>query len=298
VDLWAELKFEEHLIAAIVDSGDGPAKNVGMKVRATSLALGAALAVLIVRAPVARAVPQEDQVRFEPIHQVSGTCEMEIAPDQAVILGGVSSSALKPTEAIEQLDKQLGLMRSYVAEKHGELELLERVRTVKNPQPGKEPNEPPVQVIQRMQATFPAGAPVDAILEKLIELGMDRFGENVLNDYSNRRQAVIHYRVSGFEAKMNDFQQRCTEQAWKQWCNSPQATKACAKGAPPADLELQGFYVRSKETLMRPDGANTPWQWNVNRTQRAQPPADLLGNVTVHLEGNINFTYRAEDEKP
>ena len=269
-----------------------------MKICATSLALGAALAAFFACAPEARATSQEDQYQIVPTRQVSGTCEMEIAPDQAVILGGVSSSALKPTEAIEQLDKQLGLMLTYVTEKHGELELLERVRTVKNPQPGKEASDPPVQVVQRIQATFPADAPVDAILEKLIELGMDRFGENVLNDYSNRRQAVIRYRVSDFDTKMNEFQQRCTAEAWKQWCNSPQAAKACAKAAPPANLELQGFYVRSKESLMRPDGANAPWQWNVNRQQHAQPPADLLGNLTVHLEGNINFTYRAEDEKP
>ncbi len=269
-----------------------------MRICATYLALGAALAVFFACAPRARATPQDDEYRAVPIRQINGTCEMEIAPDQAVIIGGVSSSAFKPSEAIEQLEKQLGLMRSYVKEKHGELELMERVRTVKNPQPGKESSEPPVQVIQRMQATLPADAPVDAILEKLIELGMDRFGENVLNDYSNRRQAVIHYRVNGFDAKMNEFQQRCTEEAWKQWCSSPLATKACAKGAAPANLELQGFYVRSKESLMRADGANAPWQWNVNRQQHAQPPADLLGNLTVHLEGNINLTYRAEDEKP
>jgi len=222
---------------------------------------------------------------------------MEISPDKALIVGGVSSSALKPSEAVDQLERQLALMRSYIAEKHGELQMLERVRTIKNPQPGKEDTEPPFQVVQRLQATFPTDAPVDAILQKLIELGLDRFGDNVLNNY-NRREAVIRFRVSDFDERMNDFQQRCAADAWKQWCATAGSEKDCASPPPPASLEPQAFNVRSKETLMRADGNSAPWQWNMNRGQRSADPPDLLGNVTVHLEGFVNLTYHAVVEKP
>jgi Protein of unknown function (DUF541) len=268
---------------------------------AKSLGPGAALVFggFLLCAPFQKSIAQEDAAYHAvPIMAIYGTCTMEIAPDKALIIGGVSSSALKPSDAVEQLDKQLALMRAYVAEKHGELEMMERVRTVKNPQPGREASEPPFQVVQRLQATFPADAPVDAILEKLIELGMDRFGENVLNDY-NRRQAVVRYHISDFDAKMTEFQQRCTGEAWKQWCATANSAKACAKPTPPPNLELQGFFVRSKESLMHPEGNSAPWQWSAGRGQQhPAPPPDLLGNVTVHLEGNINLTYQSEDEKP
>jgi hypothetical protein len=244
------------------------------------------------------------QAGYEPqqIFQLSGTCTAEMTPDKAVIVGGVSSGGLKPTDAIDQLEKQLGLIRAYVEENHGRLQLLERVRTLKTPQPGREDPEPPFEVVQRLQVEFPANAPVDAILQKLIELGLDRFGDNMLNNY-NRREAVIRFRVSDFDAKLRDLQQRCTADAWKQWCASPAAASGCTTDKPPADLELQAFNAHTEETLLRPDGGGSAvWQFSYNRTQRAPEPQDLLGNVTIHLDGNIFLTYRVheqeKDDKP
>jgi hypothetical protein len=230
--------------------------------------------------------------------QISGACETEMSPDQAVILGGISSSALQPTDAVDQLEKQLGLMRSYVAEKHGKLELLERVRTLKNPQPGKEEADPPFQVVQRLQATFPADAPVDAILQKLIALGLDRFGDNILNNYGNRRDVVVRFRVSDLDAKLKDLQQQCTLIAWKQWISIPPGSGFVESQTPPSDLDLQSFTAHSREMLMRPDGGSAPWQFNFGRGQRVVQQPDLVGNVTIHLEGNIFLAYRREAEKP
>lgn len=229
--------------------------------------------------------------------QVSGTCSMEISPDQAVILGGVSSSALKPEEAVSQLEKELTAMRGYLADKHGEMEMLERVRTLKNPQPDRAETELPFEVVQRLQVKLPADAPVDAILQKLIELGFDRFGDNILGNY-NRREPVIRFRNSQFEAKMADFQRQCTASAWKQWCTSPAGSSNCPSETAPYDLELQVFNVHSRETLMRPEGVSTPWQFNVGRGQAPQPPPDLLGNVSVHLDANILLMYHREEAKP
>jgi len=221
---------------------------------------------------------------------------MELSADRAVIVGGVSSSGLKPTDAGDQLDKQLALIKSYVAEKHGDLQLLERVRTLKNPPPtGREDPEPPFQVVQRMQATFSPDAPVDAILQKLIELGMDRFGDNVLNA-GNRREAVVRYRISNFDARMEEFQQRCTVDAWKQWCAREGTGGGCTSQAPPPNLEMQVFNVRSKESLMRPEGQSLPLQFNVGRMQRPPEPPDMLGNMTVHLDGNIQLQYHTAEE--
>jgi hypothetical protein len=244
-------------------------------------------------------VPQEFFAPQEYV-QINGTCATEMSPNQAFIVGGVSSSALKPGDAVEQLDKQLKLMRSYVAEKHGEIQMMERVRTLKNPQPGKAESDPPFQVVQRLQVTFPPDAPMDAILEKLIELGFDRFGDNVLNNF-NRREVVIRFRITDLDARLNDFQKQCTAEAWQQWCSTANDKEICGSKMFPADLDLQSFNIRSKETLMRAEGNSAPWQFNVMRGQQRSPEVpDLMGNVTVHLIGNISLSYRRkrQEEKP
>jgi hypothetical protein len=249
-------------------------------------------------APAEAVAERQSAIYSRPNYfQISGTCAAEMSPDQAVIVGGVSSAALQPGDAINQLEKELGLMRSYLSEMHGELQMMERVRTLKNPQPGREDSDPPFQVVQRLQVKLPADAPVDAILQKLIELGLDRFGDNVLNNY-NRREAVIRFRMTDFDARLHDFQQRCTVDAWKQWCSTASANEKCGSPAIPPELDLQVFSVRSKELLMRADGATAAWQWSVTPAQRLPEPPDLLGNVTVHLEGNIVLTYHREEANP
>ena len=233
------------------------------------------------------------------IFQLTGGCTAEIAPDRAFIVGGVSSSAVQPEDAIAQLDKQLAAIRTYVEDNHGHLELMERVRTLKNPsqQPNRADNEPPFEVVQRLQVDFPATAPVDAILQKLIELGLDRFGDNILNNYQ-RREAVVRFRVSDFDAKMQAMQDACTADAWARFCKTAEPAD-CNSPKPPANLDLLSFNVRSEESLLRPDGGgSTPWQFNYNRAQRAPQPQDLLGNVTVHLEGNILLNYRTQPAAP
>ncbi|MGC2330051.1 MAG: SIMPL domain-containing protein [Candidatus Acidiferrales bacterium] len=239
------------------------------------------------------------------IFQLTGTCTAEIAPDKAFIVGGVSSSAVQPEDAIAQLDKQIAAIREYVNDNHGHLELMERVRTLKNPsqQPNRVDTEPPFEVVQRLQADFPATAPVDAILQKLIELGLDRFGDNILNNYQ-RREAVIRFRVSDFDAKMQAMQDACTADAWAHFCKMADPS-VCTSRIPPANLDLLSFNVRSEESLLRPDGGGSfPWQFSYSRMQRAPQPQDLLGNVTVHLDGNILLNYRpqpkeaSKDDKP
>jgi hypothetical protein len=233
------------------------------------------------------------------IFQLHGTCGTMIAPDKAIIPGGVSSRGVEPTDAIAQLDKQVAAIRSYIEDSHGHLELLERVRTLKNPsqQPGRTDNEPPFEVVQRFQAEFPANAPVDSILQKLIELGMDRFGENILNNYQ-RREAVIRFRVSDFDAKMQGLQDACTADAWTQFCKTAQAAD-CPSPKPPANFDFVSFNVRSEESLLRPDGAQAlPWQFSYNRLLRSAQPSDLLGNITIHLDGAILLNYRAKPKEP
>ena len=232
--------------------------------------------------------------------QLFGTCSLELAPTKAVIVGGVAAAALKPTEAAAQLDKQLEIIRKYVSEQHGQLQLFERARTVKNPPPNApDAHDPPFQEVQRLEAVFAADAPLDAILDRLIELGLDRFGENVLNTNNSRREPVVRFRVTGWDAKMRDFQDQCTADAWKKWCDTDTAKDACRTEKPPPDLQLQFFNVHSVESVLYPDGGVRPWNFSFSPRQPILEPPDLLGIVSLHLNGSVNLNYSyTREEKP
>ncbi len=227
--------------------------------------------------------------------QLTGTCAMAAAPDVAVVLGGIASGALKPIEGVEHLDQHLGIIQAYLEEAHGRLQLMERVRTVMNPSSNPEERELPFEVVQRLHVEFSADAPVDAIMQRLIELGLDRFGDNVLNNNGSRRAAVILFRFNDFDAKMRNLQKQCIADAWKEWCVAPTSGGTCPSEQPPAVLQLQSFAVRSTEKLLRPDGGGAQyWQFTYTGAQRQAEPLELLGRVVVHFAGTIMLTYRLE----
>lgn len=242
------------------------------------------------QAPAARAVIGVNPL---PFVELNGTCALEVTPEKAAIVGGVAAGALKPTEAIAQLDKQLEAIRADVEGRGGQLRLLERARTLRAPPPRSSDREAPFVVVQRLRAEFPADAPVDAILQRLIELGLDRFGDNILSDSGSRRDTVIRFSVGDLGAKLTELQHRCTAEAWKNWCATPEAGEACP-AQPPAGLQLQMLAVRSEEKLLRPDGGADYWRFTVNRIQQAPEVQELLGNVTVHLRASISLFYRKD----
>lgn len=228
------------------------------------------------------------------LFQLTGSCAVTVAPDRAVVLGGVAADAVLPLPAIEQLEKQLDAIRGLVQEHHGTLDLLERVRTVKAPSPGVREPELPFEVVQRLQATFPAKAAVDTILQRMIEIGLDRFGDAILSTDGSSRQTAVRFRFTDLDTKLDGLRQRCTADAWKTWCASPTSEGTCATEQPPADLQLQSFTVRSAEKVLRADGGVGYWEFTVSPGQRRPRPIELLGNVPMHLTGNIVLVHRGE----
>ena len=228
--------------------------------------------------------------------QLSGRCVGEVRPNRASIVGEIAVAALKSTDAIERLDHELAVIRSFIEENHGELQLLERVRNVKALQQGMDGRDPLFEVVQRLTVVFPADAPSDRILQRLFELGMDRFGDNVADNRYGQRPGVIHFGISDFDAKMQEFQRVCTADAWKTACAAESPPSACAGGRPP-ELQLQSFRVQSDEKLLMPENGVNYWNLNYAPSQPLPKPPDLLGNVTVHLSGTILLTYR-KDERP
>ena len=230
--------------------------------------------------------------------QLFGSCTGEIAPSLAIIAGGVAVQGLKPLDASADLDKQMAAIAKYVEENHGKLILLERVRTLKNPAPyGSSDPGQPFEIIQRLHVELPVSAPIDAILQRLLELGLDRFGETVLSANGHREEAVL-YRVTDVDSFTHAMEQRCIADAWKTWCSTAAAKDACKTGAPTPDLENLTFNARSDEQVLIPGAAVTYWTLSSFRGAPRNPSKDLLGNITVHFTGSVSAMYILSEEKP
>ncbi|HEV2115573.1 MAG TPA: SIMPL domain-containing protein [Terriglobales bacterium] len=220
---------------------------------------------------------------------ISGECEADLKPTVAVISGGVASSALKPTAAVAQLDKQLALIRGYVQQNQGTLKELERVRMIHTEGSNNgQPRDPDFQVAQRFHAEFPVDAPMDQLLEHMIELGMDRFGENMSLPEYRQSIVVVHFDIQGFDRQLTQIRNRCLAEAWKQWCasGSPKSVD-CSSSTPPESLQIQSFYLRSTEKIMRADGPPEYINITYSAYQPRSAPPELLGNVPIHFVGNI-----------
>jgi hypothetical protein len=229
---------------------------------------------------------------------ITGDCEAELKPALAVISGGVAVTALKPTDAANQLDKQLDVIRGYVQQKQGKLKDLERVRMMHTEGSyNGQPRDPSFQLAQRFRAEFAADAPVDQILDHLMELGMDRFGDNMSMPESRQNIVVVHFEIQNFDGQIDQIRERCTAQAWKHWCGSSGVKNPeCSTAEPPESLQVQSLNLHSTEKLMR-DGSSDYLRmgWSMYQPQQQINPPELLGNVNIHLTGGIvlNLTTSA-----
>lgn len=233
-------------------------------------------------------------------YTLSGSCETVIQPDMAVIAGGVSATALKPTMAAQQLEKQLGVLSNYVQSLHGQVVLLERVRSLQAPSTrnsnNNEDGDQPAEIVQRLHIELPAQAPVDEILDRLIQLGLDRYGENVLASRSRQRSAAVYFRFSRLDAILSDLRQSCLQAAWKKQCLTDLAPKACASGSiPSAGFLPENFSVRSQEKLLRAnDGFADYLRLNFSPGGPKPDPPMLLGNQPVAIQGDLNVQFRED----
>ncbi len=254
---------------------------------------GLLLSTILVPVLLAPALAQIGQAYPSRMVNISGDCEAELRPAKAVVAGGVAVSALKPSNAVDQLDKQMALIRDYVRQNQGQLKELERVRMVHTEgSVNGQPRDPSFQLAQRIRAEFPADALMDSILEHLMELGLDRFGDNMSPAESRQSIVVIRYEMENFDEQLKQIRERCTTEAWKSWCSSAGAKSlSCKAGDLPESLQLQSLNLRSTEKLMRGEGPTDYYRIGVSGYQSSQQvsPPELLGNVPLHLVGTISL---------
>jgi hypothetical protein len=242
---------------------------------------------------------------------MTATCEAEWRPERSVLVGGVSASALKPTEAGAALERQLDAIRDFADGKRATLRLLERTRAVRggSRDPARPGPEAPFVTVQRLELEAPAEADVDALLEGLLKLGLDAFGHELVLDpalQSGYRppQAVVRYRIGALRDKARALHDGCREAALVTWCGADAPAseqQACADALArfAAHFQTQSFQVQSAP-VPRAEGGVAPlalsgsvirqsWRVESGVTPQGSDEVDLLGLVSLHVRGSITI---------
>jgi hypothetical protein len=200
---------------------------------------------------------------------MTAACSGDVRPDRAVVVGGVTAESVKPSEAKEKIEKQLQAIQTYASQQGGKVHLMERVRAVRgNPRDARNPKmeELPFVVIQRLELDFPLEIDIDSVLERLLQLGLDRYGRNVRPTYrGNTPTVVVHYRFSHLAEKLKSIHQQCKTRALQQWC----------------ELMLQSQPVLREQGMISPIQISYPW----NESQLST--IELVGDVPLRLHGTI-----------
>jgi len=79
----------------------------------------------------------------------------------------------------------------------------------------------PFLALQRLEVEFPATIDIDAAFERVLHLGMDRFGSNIRVDRVDRnRRVVVLYRFSALGEELDRIHGRCRAEAIARWCSA------------------------------------------------------------------------------
>lgn len=232
----------------------------------------------------------------------TAACSGEVAPDQVLIVGGMSVESLKPLEAKRQLEKQLTALESYATEQAGRLRLLERIRAVRDSgqdRSSSDPEVPPFLLLQQLEIEFPLGVDIDAILERVLQLGLDTYGRNPRLGYADTTpKAVVRYRVSHFGDELERLHRDCELAAWEEWCgrNAPleEVSQCVAAGDSLRRLFVTNtLTVQSQPVLTEQSGVN-PLYFNYPWSDGQLENVELLGERPLRLSGTITLTISGQ----
>lgn len=232
----------------------------------------------------------------------NGECAGEVRPDRVVIVGGISAQGLKPMLVKALLDKQIQVIRQYVNDKNGRLVLLELIRAAQTVDKSSSENtaRQPFILVQSLEAEFPVTEDVDVMLERIMQLGLDRFGKQVTVEASSYgRNVMVFYRFSDLRSRLDQLHSICKQRLVEQWCQLDSARKnsASCKATEPMDQRFPTLSASLQSSpIMRVHGGQSqyyltyPWQ----SAQLGQ--VELLGNVPLSLNGPM--TIRTPDNQP
>jgi len=223
---------------------------------------------------------------------INSACRLELRPDIAVVSGAMTAQSLKPAQAAERLDRQLEAARRYAVEVGGRLILAERVRAMRSL--SRERTDPTVQpflLLQRLEVELPADAPIDTVLERLLQIGLDRYGRNVGIEYADQNpRVVVRYRFSRLAAELDLMHARCRRDAFSGWCARQRAQPPALCAAPWEQVDPR-LTTRSLTLLSQPllneYGTSAPLQLVYPWSGAQVAAIEAVGDVAVSFDGAL-----------
>jgi hypothetical protein len=238
--------------------------------------------------------PGAEAYAIRAVSALQGNCGGDLKPDLAVIVGGMSAESVKPVEANERLDRQLAVLKAFVAERGGRLVLLERVRAARQSPP--EPRGPrgdalPFLAVQRLEIELPASVDIDAVLERVLQTGLDRFGRGFRLDRAEPQpKPVVLYRFKDPAQVLEALHQRCRAEVFKRAC----AEGALAEDAPlcrdpaQADRCYRTAHLSLQSRYLTEHGEGS-WHASHPWTDAQLATLEVLGAIPLRLHGTISL---------
>lgn len=225
----------------------------------------------------------------------TGECNGEVRPDRVVVVGGISAQGLKPGVAKVQLDKQIEAVRQYVEGKRGRLVLLEVLRAAQSARTSSSENvaTQPFILVQSLEAQFPLTEDIDAILERLLQLGFDRFGKQASVEASSYgRSVMVYYRFSDLRSQLDRLQVACKQQLVEQWCQSIPGHKN-SEACKMTDQRDRLFATLSaslqSNPVLRDQGGRSPYYLQHPWQSPQLNQVEMMGNVPLLLSGPLTI---------
>ncbi|MFZ6870489.1 hypothetical protein ACO0LF_00285 [Undibacterium sp. Di27W] len=209
------------------------------------------------------------------------TCSDQLLPNRLVISGGVSAESIRPKDGSDQLDKQMAAIRTYVESKGGNLLEKEKLRAARNLEKSSDVQSkfPYIQV-QRIEAEFPLTANADEAIEKLLKLGMDRYGRDAgIDAYSGRDyKNLSFYRIGKQDEVLADMVSQCVRKEVQKIC--PQDSKNHCKDK----INIQTAVIQT-EAFSNRDGYKNAQHISIieNGIQLHPEAIESLGSLAIRL---------------
>lgn len=231
---------------------------------------------------------------------ITAACRATVRPDRAVIVGGISASGIKPSETAERLQRQLDVLETVASQHEATLRRVERVRAARlssvrsarvSSARTRDDEADPYVVIQRIELEVAADADVDLLLDRALQVGLDRYGISAgIGGRSAAAQPLVVYRFSDFDEMVGGLHTRCRETAIRAWCEAQADTDAAACSAAlharEAVLVTEQLLLTSQQ-VARADGSFGPVQ--LSWPFEAAAPIELGGDTELRFSGAITL---------
>jgi hypothetical protein len=221
-------------------------------------------------------------------------CASTLRADRAVLFGAMTASGARPGHAVGQIEKQLAEVQKYAVSIAGQVTSAERVRAVRAApeQADASASAEPFVALQRIELDLPASVDIDWVLERVTQLGIDRFGRGVNVEYLDANPKIaVQYRFSQLVENLDQVSRGCVEKTLDQWCSSG---KSYVCDLPRVErhrqIALQRLSLES-QPILREHGRLSRLEFHYPWYARDIDDVLLLSNTPIRLQGELQLQF-------